>query len=141
VLDLKADRAAVPPKDAATIVLVRGAPDGLEVFCVERNKKSRFMGGAIVFPGGKLDAADAGGDWLALTTPPRPLRAPFADDEAHLRALGVAACRETLEEAAILLVTGGALEDAELGALRARLAEDAAALRAFLGARGLRLAP
>ena len=73
VLDLKTDREPVLPKDAATLVLVRaagGAPpgpdNGLEVFCVERNKQSRFMGGAIVFPGGKLDGSDVLGVNLAV---------------------------------------------------------------------------
>lgn len=133
MLDLKLDREGVPPKDAATLVLVREAPssaEGIEIFCVERNKKSRFLGGAIVFPGGKLDAGDSASDWDAVTTTPR---------DPALRAHAIAACRESLEEAAILPVEGGALADAELSDLRKLHADDAAALRAFLAARGLRL--
>ncbi len=149
MLDLKLDRAAAPPKDAATIVLVRsGSNGGVEVFCVERSKQSRFLGGAIVFPGGKLDASDASDEWASLTTPARPparpTAVPFTNDAAHLRALAIAACRETLEEAAVLHATGapdatGAVTQEELFALRTRLAEDAGALRAFLGERGLLL--
>jgi len=142
VLDLKLDRPATPPKDAATVVLVRDGANGVEIFCVERSKQSRFLGGAIVFPGGKLDASDAEGAWNALATPPRaprPSKVPFANDEAHLRALAIAACRETLEEAAMLHVCGGSVSQDELFALRAELAEDPTALRAFLARRSLRL--
>jgi 8-oxo-dGTP pyrophosphatase MutT (NUDIX family) len=131
MLDLKLDREGVPPKDAATLVLVRSnAGGGIEVFCVERNKKSRFLGGAIVFPGGKLDAGDAAPEWEAVVTPPR---------DPALRAHAIAACRESLEEAALLPVDGGSLSDAELSDLRKQHADDAAALRAFLAARGMRL--
>lgn len=149
MLELKLDRDPAAPRDAATIVLVRPADEGIEVFCVERSKESRFLGGAIVFPGGKLDAGDGEDAWTALTTPPRlPARSevvPFTRDEAHLRALTVAACRETLEEAAMLHVTPRApgadatVTQDELFALRARLASEAGALRAFLGERRLRL--
>lgn len=143
MLDLTLDRPAVPTKDASTVILVRSAADagGIEVFCVERSKQSRFLGGALVFPGGKLDPADFERAWEALSTvpraAPRPGRVPFTTDAAHLRALAIAACRETLEEAAILHVTGGApLSQEDLFALRARLDADAHALRAFLSARG-----
>ena len=136
MLDLKLDRAAAAPKDAATLILVRDSASGVEVFCVERNKKSRFLGGAIVFPGGKLDAKDADASWLDLVTPPRPTT--FANDDAHLRALAIAACRESLEEAAILPITG-TVADAELHALRKEMESDPEALARFLRARGLRL--
>lgn len=132
MLDFKLDREGVPPKDAATLVLVRDAPRGgaVEVFCVERNKKSRFLGGAIVFPGGKLDASDGDAEWERLTTAPR---------DPALRAHAIAACRESLEEAQILPVASGSLSDADLLALRTRHAADTAALRAFLRDNGLLL--
>jgi 8-oxo-dGTP pyrophosphatase MutT (NUDIX family) len=147
VLDLKLDRAAVPPKDAATIILVRDAASGdaVEVFCVERSKQSRFLGGAIVFPGGKLDAGDALEAWATLATDVRALAStpsePFAKDAAHHRALTIAACRETLEEAAMLHVAGDAAAPTqeELFALRERLVADPEALRTLLAERGLRL--
>lgn len=142
MLDLKQDRPAAPPTDAATIVLVRDAHHGIEVFCVERSKQSRFLGGAIVFPGGKVDPTDAADDWASITTTTRSPRAgavPFTTGDAHLRSLTVAACRETLEEAAMLHVLGGAVTQEELLALRPRLATEPAALRAFLADRGLQL--
>jgi 8-oxo-dGTP pyrophosphatase MutT (NUDIX family) len=145
VLDLKADREPVPPKDAATLVLVRSAQEsgsGIEVFCVERNKKSRFMGGAIVFPGGKLDGSDVLAEWTPLTTPPRlPARGtvPFTSSDAHFRSLAIAGARETLEEAAILHVHDGRVTQDDLFALRKELETVPDALRAFLAKRHLRL--
>jgi 8-oxo-dGTP pyrophosphatase MutT (NUDIX family) len=148
VLDLKLDRQGVAPKDAATIIVVRNAARGsserrIETFCVERSKQSRFLGGAIVFPGGKVDASDAGGEWSPLTTSPRPPQAssiPFTTSEAHLRALAIAACRETLEEAAMLHVRGrdGVSQD-DLFALRSRLTTTPGALRELLQQRGMQL--
>jgi 8-oxo-dGTP pyrophosphatase MutT (NUDIX family) len=145
VLDLKLGRPAAPPKDAATVILVRDSAQGVEVFCVERSKQSRFLGGAIVFPGGKLDAADAADEWAALVTDPRtpatPGVVPFTNDSAHLRALAIAACRETLEEAAMLHVAGedDDITQEDLFILRSRLAAEPGALRAFLADRKVRL--
>lgn len=146
VLDLKADREPATPKDAATLVLVRESKDaaapGIEVFCVERNKKSRFMGGAIVFPGGKLDGSDVLAEWTPLTTPPRlPTRGatPFTSSDAHFRSLAIAGARETLEEAAMLHVHDGKVTQEELFALRKELTTEPEALRAFLSKRRLRL--
>src|SRR5207248_10084591 len=57
---------AAAPGQAATAVLRRGGPGGLEVLLVGRNPGSRFMGGAWVFPGGALQAGDAGHAGAAL---------------------------------------------------------------------------
>jgi len=114
---------AVLPKDAATIVLVRDTSK-LEVFCVERSKQSKFMGGALVFPGGKVDAGDSDPAWAGLV-------------EGNFDKFAVAASRETLEEACMLHVAG--VEHETLVNLRSELAKDAGALRAFLQSRSLKL--
>ncbi len=139
MLDLDETRESVPPKDAATLLLLRDGPSGPEIFCVERNKKSAFMGGAIVFPGGKVDALDADAAWSHITTAPHAAGAGLADDQDHLRALTVAACRESLEEACIVPVSGGALDEAGLRALQSALTAGSTALRAALEARRLKL--
>lgn len=141
MLDLDANREGAPPRDAATLVLVRdaAASQGIEVFCVERSAKSRFLGGAIVFPGGKLDSADRDAAWRARATAPRAPRSAIAGDEETLRALAVCACRETLEEAAILHVDGPPPSHDEVLALRTRIAERKETLLGFLEARSLRL--
>lgn len=75
------------PRLAASVIVLRGGDRGLEVLLVQRNPASRFMGGAWVFPGGAVDAADGEG-------------------EAALRAAGV---REVAEEAGVALADPGAL--------------------------------
>jgi 8-oxo-dGTP pyrophosphatase MutT (NUDIX family) len=46
------------PRPAATVILVRGGAERLEVLLVRRNPAARFMGGAWVFPGGALDGSE-----------------------------------------------------------------------------------
>ena len=48
-----------PPRDAATVIILRDSPGGLEVFLVKRHGLSDVLGGAYVFPGGKRDDSDA----------------------------------------------------------------------------------
>jgi 8-oxo-dGTP pyrophosphatase MutT (NUDIX family) len=140
VLDLDPAREGVPPKDAATLILVRDASaGGVEVFCVERSKGSKFLGGAIVFPGGKLDDSDRDAVWRELATAPRTPHSPIAPDADTLRALAVAACRETLEEAAILPLVGEPLGDAEAIALRDAIARRETSLADFVRARPAQL--
>jgi 8-oxo-dGTP pyrophosphatase MutT (NUDIX family) len=115
------------PRDAATLVLLRDGAEGLEVFCVERNRKSAFMAGALVFPGGKVDDNDRDPAWEGLLLPPR---------EGVRRDIALAACRESLEEAAILPVSGTLTHDYVL-VLRQALASGADVFRSALQAHGL----
>lgn len=55
------------PRLAATVILMRGGEETLEVLLAQRNPAARFMGGAWVFPGGAVTAADGEGE-LALRT-------------------------------------------------------------------------
>lgn len=109
LLDFDPDREASAPVDAASAIIVRDAEAGLQVFCVERSKKTRWLGGVIVFPGGKVDAADHDPAFaeLSSTAAVGPL------------ALAVAAARESLEEAAIF---PGSVDHARALALRQALA-------------------
>jgi 8-oxo-dGTP pyrophosphatase MutT (NUDIX family) len=52
----------VVPRQAATVILLRGGGSGLELLLVRRNPAARFMGGAWVFPGGAVDAEEGAGD-------------------------------------------------------------------------------
>ena len=52
------DGEPVEPRQAATVILLRGGAEQLEVLLVRRNPAARFMGGAWVFPGGAVDAAE-----------------------------------------------------------------------------------
>ncbi len=126
MLDVAFDREAALPRDAATVIIVRDPPNGgpMEVFCVERHAKSAFLGGALVFPGGKVDPADLDVGWELNATECAPEAARLAGDNASLRALAVAACRETLEEAAILALHGRTLTHDEVVALRVESAAE-----------------
>jgi 8-oxo-dGTP pyrophosphatase MutT (NUDIX family) len=50
------------PRVAATVILLRGGSETLEVLLVRRTPRARFMGGVWVFPGGAVDAAEGDGD-------------------------------------------------------------------------------
>jgi 8-oxo-dGTP pyrophosphatase MutT (NUDIX family) len=84
----------VPARPASTVAILRDGAKGIEVFMVVRHREIDFASGAIVFPGGKVDAQDATGDWKeqAAGAPSAPERAFF-----------VAAGRETFEEAGLVL--------------------------------------
>jgi 8-oxo-dGTP pyrophosphatase MutT (NUDIX family) len=56
------DGAATVPRQAATVMVLRGGAQTLEVLLVQRNPQQRFMGGAWVFPGGAVDAHEGEGD-------------------------------------------------------------------------------
>ena len=48
----------VPPTAAASVVLLRPGPAGLELLFLKRNPELRFHGGYWVFPGGRIDPSD-----------------------------------------------------------------------------------
>jgi recombination protein RecT len=56
---LHPQRAPAPVRPAATVLLLRDAPHGLEVLMTRRSMTASFAPGAYVFPGGGIDAADA----------------------------------------------------------------------------------
>jgi len=83
------------PVPSATILIVRDALDGLEVFMVKRHHQIDFVAGALVFPGGKATKSDFD-----------PALTEFCDGaggwNAEMCALGAAAIREAFEESGIL---------------------------------------
>jgi 8-oxo-dGTP pyrophosphatase MutT (NUDIX family) len=86
--------AVARPRDAASLILLRGEGEGLEVLVGRRSAQANFMPGVYVFPGGGIDAPDrlpwsveAGAEALA----PRLLRGARA------------ALRETWEEVGVLV--------------------------------------
>ncbi len=50
------------PRPAATVILLRGGEERLEVLLVQRNPGASFMAGAWVFPGGSVDRSDGEGE-------------------------------------------------------------------------------
>jgi 8-oxo-dGTP pyrophosphatase MutT (NUDIX family) len=139
MFNLDPNRPPAAPRDASTLIVARDARGrGIEVFFVERQKVG-FLGGAVVFPGGKLEESDMDPAWVDRATRPQAHRTPIATDDATSRGLAIAACREALEEAAILPVEGGPLPHADLVAWRSMLATKERGLLELLAARGARL--
>lgn len=95
--------ADVPVRDASTVILLRDAASGIEVFLQRRVAGMAFAGGMTVFPGGGVDSSDAEAE-IASSGPGAQWWADrFVTDEAKARALVCAAARETFEECGILL--------------------------------------
>lgn len=134
------------PRLAATVVLTRDAPGGLELLLLRRAEKGDHNSGAWVFPGGLVDSADR--QCHALCS--------GLDDAEASRRLGVesggldmfvAAVRECFEEAGVLYATGpeGRIVDllgatgADLSAQRGALAAGERSLADLCQAHALRL--
>jgi len=85
---------AVRPRDAASLILLRGEGDEIEVLVGRRSISAKFMPGVYVFPGGAIDPPDRIA-WSvesgAEALPPRLVRAARA------------AIRETWEEVGVLV--------------------------------------
>jgi 8-oxo-dGTP pyrophosphatase MutT (NUDIX family) len=131
-----------PARPAATVVLLRDAPGGLEVFLMRRHGESDVLGGAYVFPGGKLDADDARLDMAAhLDQAPDALHQALGEpelDATTAASLYVAALREAFEESGILFAEDAATAsavDADAAAARLRGGQSFAALLAAMGLR------
>ncbi len=128
------------PRPAATVVLLRDAEHGPEILLMRRHRSSGFVPGAFVFPGGRVDGADAD-----------PRLVERADGLGHpaepAAAYWMAAVREAFEEAGVLLArdaAGRPVPDAGRGAAlaewREALLSDRATLHDVLAALDLRLA-
>lgn len=115
------------PIPAATVIVMRdraAAPP--QLLMVERAAAMRFAGGALVFPGGRVDPGD------------RVAGAMFAGDADDMAAR-VAAIREALEEAGVAIGID-ALDPSDLDTVRAALHGDRTVMEA-LGAVGARIDP
>ena len=141
-MELNHDLIDTPPRDAASVVMLRDSADGLQVLLLRRHADSAVLGGAYVFPGGKVDAADAAPDMLErLDRAPAELHTRLGEPELtadQAAALYVAAAREAAEESGVLFLQVGAAEIATHSAAtceRLRAGEAFAALLAEHGAR------
>jgi 8-oxo-dGTP pyrophosphatase MutT (NUDIX family) len=107
-----------PIRDAATVILLRDGATEIEAWMLTRVRQMVFAAGMSVFPGGRVNEADAAlpfaGDGVALVAE----RFGCTDEEA--RTLLGAAVRETFEETGVLLTApavdlSGARTDVEAG--------------------------
>lgn len=128
-----------PALPAATAVLMRDAEPGIEVLLLRRSRTTGFVPGAYVFPGGRVDDADAEPALTALADGLPTMAGPgvATSDSVPGRAYWIAAAREVLEETGILLAArtestagdgrratgGGRRDDPSLDEWRDRLLE------------------
>jgi 8-oxo-dGTP pyrophosphatase MutT (NUDIX family) len=131
---------AVTPRRAATLMITRTDGPQPRILMGKRNGSHSFMPNTWVFPGGRVDPAD--------------FHAPYAGDlhpeiaqviEAHsplsrARALGLAAIRETFEEAGLLLAKPAPARPG-VGGWRAFLAQGALPDLSALGIVGRAITP
>ena len=95
-------QAPLPPRPAATVMLVRDAAQSIEVFLMRRVQTMQFVAGVTVFPGGGVDERDRDAD-IAWVGPDRDWWAgKFGVDPVLAGALVCAAARETFEESGVL---------------------------------------
>ncbi len=107
VLDGSKRSPNMPPKDAATLIILDGKGKNAKVLMGRRHEDHKFMPGLFVFPGGRVDRGDG-------SVPSSSELDPVIEDKIfnHLRgkatrrrarALALACIRETYEEAGLLL--------------------------------------
>ncbi len=139
------------PRPAATVVLIRDRDTGPEVLLLRRVRSSGFVPGAWVFPGGRVDAADADPELFARWRGParsevarRMGLEPHADPPAM--AYPLAALRETFEETGLLLARDAdgaplpsAAPNGRVAAARDRLLADETRFAALLAEMDLTL--
>jgi 8-oxo-dGTP pyrophosphatase MutT (NUDIX family) len=94
-------------KPASTVILLREKNDRPQVYLLQRSQKSGFMAGNYVFPGGTLDTGDFDFDWwqnrIDMDTGEIAHRFGNSLSIEDAAAYGVAAIRETFEEAGVLI--------------------------------------
>ena len=116
-------------RPAATVLLLRDTPQGIEVLMTRRSTSASFAAGAYVFPGGGIDAADTAAHAQATRRP--------GQTETQLTE-AIAAIRESFEELGVLLARhadGSGATEQDLRAL-----DRTAPLAAQCRAHGLTLA-
>lgn len=90
------------PRDAASLVVLRGRGAQCEVLLGRREPRDRFMPDIYVFPGGRVDPSDASHPATSELGPAVTGRLRTRQCRARGRALAVAAVRETHEETGLV---------------------------------------
>jgi len=135
-----AGRPPAVPRDAATVILLRQAPD-VEAFLLRRTDALEFAPGACVFPGGSVDERDGDGQIGWAGRSPAEFAGWLNTSAERARALVCAAVRETFEESGVLLAGPSPTElvqdTATLVLDRRSLLDGSCSLAELLGRRGL----
>lgn len=135
------DANTAPLRSAASVVMLRDGEAGLETFLIKRHGLSDVLGGAYVFPGGKVDREDSLLDAaLHLDQPASAMHAALGEpelDEPSAAGLYVAALREAFEETGVLYGDG---VDGPAASRATALLREGRAFDEVLALIGLRLA-
>ncbi|MFZ5616844.1 MAG: NUDIX hydrolase [Pseudomonadota bacterium] len=125
------------PIPAATVILLRDQP-AFQVLMIARHEKSAFAGGALVFPGGRVDPGDGDPAWKE--------HADGLSADERVAAAQIAAIREAYEEAGVLIARGnnGAVASSEhalsLSNWRSKVEQDDSVFIDLIRREGLKLA-
>jgi 8-oxo-dGTP pyrophosphatase MutT (NUDIX family) len=101
------------PRRASTVVLLRPASSGFEVYAISRAATMAFAAGMYAFPGGGVDPRDESVEVGWAGPAPAQWAARLGLPEAVARAVVCAAVREVFEESGVLLA--GPSPDAVVG--------------------------
>jgi 8-oxo-dGTP pyrophosphatase MutT (NUDIX family) len=96
----------IRPRDAATLILIDRSGPAPKVLMGRRHAKHKFMPGKFVFPGGRVEPYDGRMTALGHLGAPheaRLMKSTQRPNAARVRALALAAVRETCEEVGLLL--------------------------------------
>ncbi|MBM7507926.1 NUDIX hydrolase [Nocardioides sp. 31GB23] len=96
-------REPVEPRNAATVIVLRGGETGPEAYYLRRQVSMDFAAGMAVFPGGGVDPRDFDAQVGWAGPDPAAWGERLGCDEETARALVCAAVRETFEESGVLL--------------------------------------
>jgi len=126
VLEFDPNKPPATPRPAATVILLREGANDVEICVMQRSNQSSFMGGAVVFPGGRIEPTDNPSAWQGLF---ERGSGEWWDDEGV--AARIAACREALEEVGVAPLLGS-LDGPSWQRLREAAVDSSDALRAAM---------
>jgi 8-oxo-dGTP pyrophosphatase MutT (NUDIX family) len=100
---------ALRPKDAATLILVRRDGPAPRILMGQRSRGHVFMPDKWVFPGGRVDVADARAPAASELLPEVERRLGEGRVRRRARAFALAAVRETFEETGLIVGKPGTI--------------------------------
>lgn len=106
--ELRPTGRAARPRDSATLILVRRDKAEAQILMGKRSAEHAFMPNKFVFPGGKVDPADARIKPPCDLHPDVLARLMLGCSRSRARALAMAAVRDTFEETGITIGEHGA---------------------------------
>ena len=97
----------MPPRDAATLIILDGEGPGAKMLMGRRHEGHKFMPGLFVFPGGRVDRGDgsipSAGELIPEIEDRIVTNLRAKPTARRARALALAGIRETYEEAGLFL--------------------------------------